>query len=832
MGEVYRATDERLARDVAVKVLKPSFTNDPDRLRRFELEARAAAALSHPNIVAIYDIEMQQDAPYIVSELLLGETLRQRLQQGPLSLRQSAEFGLQIAEGLVAAHEKHVVHRDLKPENLFITREGRIKILDFGIAKLTSLEVPENSSLENMPTQTKAGSILGTVCYMSPEQIRGKPVDHRSDIFSLGAILYEMVAGKRAFAGETEADTMMAVLKEDPPEMMPGRQGLPAAFQQITFHCLEKDPEKRFQSVRDLSFALSTMSTTTTTQTVVPRSPRLKIGKWLPWLAAGFLLVGVGLFLGRRPKQIADPVVYRRITFQRGTIYSARFSPDSHSILYGAMWNGQPLELYTTVGDSPLARPLGFTSAHMVALSASDELALVLNGEPNRRRFDNGVLARAPLAGGTPRQILADVLYADWSPRGDLAVVHRANGESHLEYPIGKVLYATAGSISDIRFSPDGKRIAFMDHPARWDDRGSVCVSDLAGNKTTLAAGWQSEGGLDWTPRGDEIWFTAAETNSTARSLWAVDLLGKKRKILAVPSGITLQDIAPDGRVLVTVDSERIVMEWTRKDSKDVRDLSWYDWSIAKDISKDGQWILFEESSEPAGPDYATAIRKIDGSPPIRLGDGSAGTLSPDGQWAVSVYTGAPQHISLFPIGPGEARQIFLPELEHIENGEAHFLPDGKRIIVRGNLPGRPSRDFIVDLSEPKPRTRPIPNAEFVYCPSPDGKYVVGTLGQSLALFPVNGGSPVPLDLPASDYVLQWSSDNQALYLAQKNEIPLKIYRVELASRKTTFVRELTPADRAGVVAINPIVASSDASEFAYSYYQTLSSLYVIRGLH
>jgi Tol biopolymer transport system component len=273
-------------------------------------------------------------------------------------------------------------------------------------------------------------------------------------------------------------------------------------------------------------------------------------------------------------------------------------------------------------------------------------------------------------------------------------------------------------------------------------------------------------------------------------------------------------------------------MEWTRKDSKDVRDLSWYDWSIAKDISKDGQWILFEESSEPAGPDYATAIRKIDGSPPIRLGDGSAGTLSPDGQWAVSVYTGAPQHISLFPIGPGEARQIFLPELEHIENGEAHFLPDGKRIIVRGNLPGRPSRDFIVDLSEPKPRTRPIPNAEFVYCPSPDGKYVVGTLGQSLALFPVNGGSPVPLDLPASDYVLQWSSDNQALYLAQKNEIPLKIYRVELASRKTTFVRELTPADRAGVVAINPIIASSDASEFAYSYYQTLSSLYVIRGLH
>jgi len=317
MGEVYRATDERLARDVAVKVLKSSFSGDPDRLRRFELEARAAAALSHPSIVAIYDIGTHEGSPYIVSELLQGRTLRELL-PGPLSLRHAAEYGLQIAEGLVAAHEKGIVHRDLKPENLFITREGRVKILDFGIAKLTSPDGSKGSSLENMTTQTKAGSILGTVCYMSPEQVRGKLVDHRSDIFSLGAILYEMVTAKRAFAGDTEADTMMAVLKEDPPQMTLGRQSIPPAFEQITFHCLEKDPENRFQSVRDLAFALSTVSTATTKRTANLRPHGARFRKWLPWFGWGVVLAVAGLFFGSRSRETVRPVCTVALRFSEG----------------------------------------------------------------------------------------------------------------------------------------------------------------------------------------------------------------------------------------------------------------------------------------------------------------------------------------------------------------------------------------------------------------------------------------------------------------------------------------------------------------------------------
>ena len=250
MGEVYRASDQRLGRDVALKILKPSLAHDQDRLRRFEQEARAAAALSHPNIVAIYDIGMHDGAPYIVSELLEGQTLRERLLNGPIPRRQAIDYARQIAQGLTAAHEKRIVHRDLKPENLFLTKDGRIKILDFGIAKLLNStfdsEAGEAGSIASMTTQTRSGSLLGTIAYMSPEQLRGKAVDHRTDIFSFGAIFYEMLTGKRAFAGETQVDTMTLILKEDPPEMIREGQDIPAVFEQVVRHCLEKEPENRF----------------------------------------------------------------------------------------------------------------------------------------------------------------------------------------------------------------------------------------------------------------------------------------------------------------------------------------------------------------------------------------------------------------------------------------------------------------------------------------------------------------------------------------------------------------------------------------------------------
>lgn len=840
MGEVYRASDQRLGRDVALKILKPSLAHDQDRLRRFEQEARAAAALSHPNIVAIFDIGMHEGGPYIVSELLEGQTLRERLHEGPVLRRQAVEYAIQIAHGLVAAHEKRIVHRDLKPENLFITQDGRIKILDFGIAKLISGEFGSDpgsegsdaGSIANMTTQTRSGAVLGTVAYMSPEQLRGKAVDHRSDIFSCGAILYEMLTGRRAFAGETHVDTMTAILREDPPEMIQEGQNIPAAFEQIIRHCLEKEPENRFQSARDLGFALGTLSGTTTSKQIVAiHRGKTRFETWWPRIAAAIVLAVLAGYLGEMLRPVHTPE-FRRVTFERGTVYSARFTSDGRTVVYGASWNGHPLQIYSTIPDSLLARPLDLTSAYLLGLSRNSELALTLRGRPGSRlEFEAGMLARSPMLGGTPREIVQDVDWADWSPTGDLAAVHHVNGRDNLEYPVGTVLYQTTGSISNIRFSPDGSRIAFLDHPKRWDNGGSVCVTDLAGHRTTLSPDWDSESGLAWSPQGKEVWFTATERGSSNHSLWAVSLSKRQRKVITVPGGFNIHDVAPDGRILATVDSERLAMEWSGKD-KEVRDLSWYDWSIAKDISPDGQAVLFEEGGEPAGPNDAVAVRKIDGSPPIRLGDGSADALSPDGHWAISFLRTGPAQITLLPVGPGQSRTISLAGLERVQNG-THFLPDGKRILVDGNEPGRPGRTYVVDLAGGKPE--PVtPEGVYAALPSPDGKYVVGSdANNQLSLFSLDGSSPRSIPNVDPVYLLvQWSADSKALYAFRRGEMPLTIERLDIATGKMTPVRELVPGDRGGVVSIGPVVTNVNADEFVYSYYQTLSVLYVVSGLN
>ncbi len=836
MGEVYRASDQRLGRDVALKILKPSLAHDQDRLRRFEQEARAAAALSHPNIVAIYDIGMHDGAPYIVSELLEGQTLRERLHNGPIPRRQAIDYARQIAQGLTAAHEKRIVHRDLKPENLFLTKDGRIKILDFGIAKLLNStfdsEAGEAGSIASMTTQTRSGSLLGTIAYMSPEQLRGKAVDHRTDIFSFGAIFYEMLTGKRAFAGETQVDTMTLILKEDPPEMIREGQDIPGAFEQVVRHCLEKEPENRFQSARDLAFALSTLADVTTSRQILPfRLETTRFRTWMLRIAAALLLVVAAIYLGIRLRTVQNPD-FRRVTFERGTVYSARFTTDGRTVVYGASWNGRPLQIYSTIPDSLLARPLELSSAYLLGISRSSELALTMRGRPGSRLdFEGGMLADAPMLGGTPREILQDVAWADWSPDGQLAVVHHVNGRDHLEYPIGKVLYQTSGSISNIRFSPQGDRIAFLDHPKRWDDGGSVCVTDLMGHKTTLSSDWGWVYGLAWSQQGKEVWFSAVEKGSSNRSLWAVNLSGRQRKVLTVPGGLTMQDIAPDGRILATIDVERLAMEWSGKE-KQVRDLSWFDWSIAKDISSDGQSVLFEEGAEPAGQNNAVAIRKVDGSPPIRLGDGTADTLSPDGKWAISFLQSGPARLKLLSVGPGQSREIALPELERLQNG-SHFLPDGKRIVVNGNEHGHSGRTYIVDVAGGKP-VPVTPEGVYATLPSPDGKFLAGeTADRKLDLFPLDGGPVRHIPDLEPGYVLShWSADSKALYVYRTGELPLKIQRLDIATGKTKPVRELVPADRGGVVSIAPVITNMDASEFAYTYYQTLSVLYVLSGLN
>lgn len=353
MGEVYRARDPRIGRDVAIKVIRSAFSGDSERLGRFEQEVRAAGALSHPNILSIYDVGTSNGSPYLVSELLEGETLRERLSESPLPLKKAIEYGLQIAQGLAAAHDKGIIHRDLKPENLFITKDGRVKILDFGLAKLTRPEASNGGSQTTISTTpgTQTGMVLGTVGYMSPEQVRGEKADHRSDIFSFGAILYEMLSGKRAFEGETAVEKMNAILKDDPPELLQANPKVSGSLERIVCFCLEKRSEDRFQSARDLGLALEALSGTSSTVPAVAQIQKSKLS--LLRLSAAVLLVtlcivaafilgknsGARNVISQKPEKTeAKLPIWHQITFRRGTVWTARFAPDARRLF--TMQNG------------------------------------------------------------------------------------------------------------------------------------------------------------------------------------------------------------------------------------------------------------------------------------------------------------------------------------------------------------------------------------------------------------------------------------------------------------------------------------------------------------
>src|SRR5579863_6606532 len=469
MGEVYRARDSRLKREVAIKVLPQALSLDADRLRRIEQEALATAALNHPNILAVFDIGTSDGSPYVVSELLEGETLRERLGSGPIPVRKALDYGVQIARGLAAAHEKGIIHRDLKPENLFITKDERVKILDFGLAKLTQAESGAHTSLPTVTHVTEAGVVMGTAGYMSPEQVRGIAVDARSDIFAFGAILYEMLSGKRAFRGDTAADTMSSILKEDPPELNETNRNISPAIERVVQHCLEKNPEARFHSASDIAFDLEHLSGISgpTAKVTASRSGRPRT-RLLIGLAAGLALLcavfGLGWWVGAAARApLAD---YQQITFRTGSIGNARFTPDG-SIVYSALWEDGVQQLYLARQDDPGSRELGLKNAELLSVSKSGELAVRLNTVNFAGYARTGTLARVPLSGGTPREVLDYVQDADWAPNGDgLAVVRYVPENNHwrLEYPVGKVLFDSINWMSHPKISPDGKWIAFADH--------------------------------------------------------------------------------------------------------------------------------------------------------------------------------------------------------------------------------------------------------------------------------------------------------------------------------------------------------------------------------
>jgi len=848
MGEVYRARDARLAREVAVKVLPASFAGDPDRLRRFEQEARATGQLNHPNILAVYDTGTFQGTPYVVAELLEGATLRDRMAGAALPVRKAVDYARQIAQGLAAAHHKGIVHRDLKPENLFVTHDGRVKILDFGLAKLTqpdrlTSDGDLTAALTGAPThaQTGAGVVLGTAGYMSPEQVRGQTADHRSDIFSFGSILYEMLAGRRAFAGPSSVETMSAILKEEPPELARTGADIPPGLERIVQHCLEKSPDERFQSARDLAFQIEALSAITAPagQSGAHAGGGLRSAAGVPilrrvWPAIAIALVAAALvaawYAGRQTRPPATEAIYRQLTFRQGSISAARFTPDGGGIVYSAAWDGNQPELFTTQPGSPESRTLGLTSAEILSVSRSGEMALLLDSRYTLGWMRSGMLARAPLAGGVPRPIQANVHDADWAPDGQGLVVARSiDGKYRLEYPTGKVLYETTSWLSGPRFSQDGRHIAFIDHPSAGDDRGHIVVTDLAGKMKILTDDFSSTASLAWAPGGREIWFSAGRTGNV-RAIYAVNLEGRQRLVEGAPADLAITDVSADGKVLVARNTARRGIIGKAPDEEIERDLSWLDWSRPADLSADGRWLLFEEQGQGGGPGYSVYLRNTDGSPAVRLASGSGAALSPDGQWAATLSVIEPGKIALVPRGAGETRTLTLPDFR-IQR--VVWLPDMTRLLFLGSRKVEQPRLYVMDIEGGAPRPISPEGIGFGPVVSPDGRQVAAPTAAGPPMnFPIDGGEPRPV--PATrpgDIPTVWSADGGTLYVTTRATGGAQIDRIELASGRRIAVKTLMPADRAGLIDLGFVLLSADARAYVYSYRRVLSTLYLAEGL-
>ena len=839
MGEVYRARDERLKRDVAIKVLPASYSQDADRLRRFEQEAQAAGALNHPNITAVYDLGAHDGAPYIVTELLEGETLRARLAGGALAVRKAIEYAVQIAKGLAAAHEKGIIHRDLKPENLFLTKDGRVKILDFGLAKLTQMEGPSGQQT-NLPTATagtEAGVVMGTLGYMSPEQVKGHPADQRSDLFSFGAILYEMLSGSRAFHRDSAAETISAILREEPPDLSATNRNVQPGLERIVRHCLEKNPEERFYSARDLAFDLEALSGLSgTAEAPAKASGARSRPSWR--LLAGAVLAtalvgGIAVWIAARRAGDRPPPSFHQLTFRRGVIWNARFGSDGKTVLYSAAWDGSATEIHLGRSDGQDSRPFGLKGADVLAVAPSGDVAVAL-GVKNSGAFTRvGTLARtAATGGGAPREILENVEFADWPPDGrDIAIVRKVSGRRRLEYPVGKVLYETTGWVGNPRFSPRGDRIAFLDHPVFGDDGGAVALVDLAGKKSTITPVFASASGLAWSPDGAEIWFTAAEVGGN-RVLRAVSPSGRSRVLVTGTGALTLQDVSRDGRVLTTHDLARIGFVAHGPAEQTERDLSWFDWSLLADLSEDGRTALFSESGEAGGSGYSVFIRGTDGSPAVRLGEGQALSLSPDGRRVlVLVHPTTDQQLAIYPTGPGEPKVLSLPALRV---SAAAWLPDGRRFLMTAAQPGHDSRVYLGDSAggDPRPltpegfqaaqRVRPIDARRFL-ARGPEGKVFD---------YPIEGGEPVPVPgIAPADGIVGTSTREGMVYLRRGGDLPARVVRLDLASGREEKWRDFMPADPTGIVGVYGLRITLDGRYYAYSYARVLSDLYLVEGL-
>jgi serine/threonine protein kinase/Tol biopolymer transport system component len=827
MGEVYLGRDTRLDRNVAIKILPEEFASQPERLRWFERESKTLASLSHPNILAIFDVGTQHGIPYIVTELLRGQTLRECLRKGALPRRAVVEYGIQAAKGLAAAHSKNIVHCDLKPENIFITSDNQLKILDFGLAKPAQSK-PANNPITPVSGRTTTTEILmGTANYMSPEHVRRNRVDTRSDIFSLGAILYELLFGVMAFERPSNIETMGAVVNEEPAKLsVPGLSVVTPAWDSILRRCLEKEPERRFQSASDLAFVIEKLAEQPTTPSAKrnrwPRGKQAALIAILALLAAGWWTVS-------RFRKPANPT-FRQLIFGRGYIESARFTPDGESVVYGAAFGGSR-QLYLARLDGQSSRHMGLPAADLLGLSQHGEMAISLDRHNFYNWMTKGTLAIAPLSGGAPHALLADVCDGDIAPDGkDLAIVRCSGAIETLEFPIGTVLFKTTGWISMPRISPARDAIAFLEHPLLGDDRGYVSVVDMSGREKRVTEEWAGEDGLAWSVGGDEIWFTSS-SQTEPQSLRAVNRSGKQRVILSTVTEVSLRDIGRNGRVLLTSMRVSTEVAMGRRNTRSIHSLDVADENAGiHGIADNGKSAALVYSGTAGGQDYKTYLTTQDSSEPILLGDGDPTGISPDGKWILSILPSDPSKIVLYPTEEGESRRFDISPVR-MTTGVTSWSQDSRKVVFTGTEPGQPPRVFLLDPASGVVRAiMQVQTSDPLL--TPDGETLLFKDNEMrYALYPMQGGRTEPAKgISANEVPLKWNTTGRSVYVWDRT-LPAKIYLLDPKTGKREFWMEITPEEPSGLL-YGHIYISPDGQSYAYHFRKILTNLYVAQNLH
>jgi Tol biopolymer transport system component len=797
MGEVYRARDPVLKREVAIKVLPPFVSGDPDRLRRFEQEAQATAALNHPNILAVYHFGVGAGSPYLVSELLVGETLRQLLERGPLAVRKAIDCGMQIAHGLAAAHDKGIVHRDLKPENLFVTKEGRIKILDFGLAKLIQRGPVAEGSDPTLTHGTEPGLAMGTAGYMSPEQVRGTTVDHRADIFAYGAILYEMLTGRRAFQRSTSAETMTAILNDPPPAVSQTTQNVPPGLQRVVYRCLEKNPEQRFQSASDLAFALESLSESGLSSAVplgaTGQRPRRKLSGWAALAGLVTVAAVAAFFVVREERAPALRIAgYTQITH------------DGHAgEVFGS--DGSRLYLQSGLGD-PISQ-VAVSGGEIEPVTSVSLPRPVLNDvSPDGSAFlaqsyAAGPSSVAPLYSvqilGGQQRYLANAGAAQWSSDGKSVLYIAADGEFHIMRSDGsddrKVGHVT-GPPDSFCWSPDGKTIRFTVNSAFWE------MSVDGSNPHPLLAGWRmshSNRCAGWSPDGSLFFI------SSASQIWA---RSERQTLLRRPSPLPVQLTTGPirwGNPVISKDGKTIFAagytphgELNRLDNRSGA-FQPYLGGLSADLlsfSKDGHtvaWVTY--------PEGVLWVARSDGSQRVQLTDSplypESICLSPDGTqvlfmapssqgrreaWIVSAQGGSPRR--LFPADPSG------------QQTDPRWSPDGSKIIFASGMVGDTNKDSLIrvlDVASHQVSTLPGSSGMFSPLWSPDGKSIVASAlnVSTFYLFDVRTQHWSAIYKGLLGYIA-WSSDSRSIYGFQFADNPA-ILRIPIAGGKPAVVADL-----------------------------------------